>query len=369
MIKYFYADSLKAYFECIREIEEVVIGRKNVSGNYFSVEKPPILWYRGLSHVTHSLTPSLYRGKENGKGTEKYSSLHNAEEIRTQHYIAKNYHYFNLKPSSRIEWLEVMQHHGMKTRVLDWSESSVHSLIFALGAFFELIDCIANDKQTSMPCVWVMDPGGLNKEIFKEIANEITAEHPLFWTLDLKYREKKRINNILNELKRVLDKEENFFEEKDVTHLNYILNLSAIHDEYIQNLPQIKALLLQGEVVPIIYYILLRIYSEGYIQEKKALPPLSIVNPYHSERIKAQKGVFSVFPFYKEEEIDKKLRKMGIVPEGMENNKVAQDYLYKIVLLKPQRIVEEMIANGMDGGWLYPELPTMAKLIENHKVE
>lgn len=44
MIKYFYADSLKAYFECIREIEEVVIGRKNVSGNYFSVEKPPILW-------------------------------------------------------------------------------------------------------------------------------------------------------------------------------------------------------------------------------------------------------------------------------------------------------------------------------------
>ena len=36
-----------------------------------------------------------------------------------------------------MEWLEVMQHHQVNTRVLDWSESSIHSLIFAVEAFFD----------------------------------------------------------------------------------------------------------------------------------------------------------------------------------------------------------------------------------------
>ena len=47
-----------------------------------------------------------------------------------------------------------------------------------------------------------------------------------------------------------------------------------------------------------VYYVLGRIYSDGYILEDRKIPPLAVVHPYHSERIKAQKGVFTVFPFY-----------------------------------------------------------------------
>ena len=89
-----------------------------------------------------------------------------------QHYIAKDYHYFSLEPSSRLEWLEVMQHHGMNTRVMDWSESSIHSLIFALGNFFEMPDQNKDGRRLASPCVWVMDPGGLNRETFQIISQD-----------------------------------------------------------------------------------------------------------------------------------------------------------------------------------------------------
>ena len=75
MIKYFYADSLKAYFECIREIEEVVIGRKNVSGNYFSVEKPPILWYRAIPCYTFAYAKFI-SWKREWEGDRKIFHLH-----------------------------------------------------------------------------------------------------------------------------------------------------------------------------------------------------------------------------------------------------------------------------------------------------
>lgn len=373
MIEYYYADSLEAYFECIRAIENKVIekGGKSKVSNCFTNEKPPVLWYRGLSHVSHALIPGLYRtGTYVEPGiSEKYSRLHDAETVRTQHYIAKNYHFFEHKPSSRLEWLEVMQHHGMKTRVMDWSESSVHSLLFAAGAFLYLVDEITDPRRTSMPCVWVLEPGGMNRRIIEYLLTDNSLIEELISPLHLTEDEKIQLAEQLKHCVDAYSGTSCNVGAEDVSHLEHIVNLSAINDEYVRNLPVLKTLLLNGEVFPLIYYLLIKVYSEGHTLMKRVLPPLAVVNPYHSERIKAQKGVFTVFPFYKEQDRDKKLRDVKIEPNAMENNQIAQDYLYKIMLTRPQKIVEQMLVNGMDGGWLYPELPAMAKLLENHRVK
>ena len=372
MIRYYYADSLSSYFQCIKEIEENVMKENRKSSQWGEKdrfnENLPLLWYRGLSHFSHSLIPSLFRTNARVDADTGASSLHYAENIRVHHYIAKNYHYFSLKPSSRLEWLEVMQHHGMKTRVMDWSESSVHSLIFALGTFFEMPDQNENSRQFSVPCVWVMDPGEMNREIFRIISQDKNLCESLLSELDFSDYERKRIDENLNRMRQLFEGQENYG-ASDIIHLNNIINLSALTDEYTKNLPVIRQILLQDQEIPMMYYFLIKIYSMGYILKDRVLPPLCVVHPYHSERIKAQRGVFSVFPHYREQERDQDLRDMQIVPDAMENNETAQKHLYKIILMRPQRIAEEMMINGMDGSWLYPELPEMAKILENHKVK
>lgn len=371
-MKYFYADSLQDYFSCVEKAEKEILEQyEKADGTVYSKMKPPVLWYRGLSNAAYSLLPSLYRGETRTEPgvNRRYSRLHAAEEVRMQHYIAKNYHTFSQKPSSRLEWQEVMQHHGMDTRVMDWSESSAHSLIFALGEFFDMLDAGKDARQTSVPCIWVLDPGGLNKHIFKELSDDTALMQELLEILKLTAGEKNEIKKRMAELKAVFTRGSRKFGAADIRHLEYIVNLSSINDDYARNLPMIKNLLLYGEGISLIYYLLLRIYSEGHILDNRVLPPLSIVNPYHTDRIRVQKGVFSVFPFYKEQPNDKALRNLGISPDAMENNEIARNYLYKIVLMRPQRIAAQALSNGMDGAWLYPEPAAIVKSIKNHKIK
>ena len=91
MIRYYYADSLSSYFQCIKEIQENVMkenGKSSLWGekNRFS-ENLPLLWYRGLSHFSHSLIPSLFRTNARVDTDTGASSLHYAENIRNSEYV------------------------------------------------------------------------------------------------------------------------------------------------------------------------------------------------------------------------------------------------------------------------------------------
>ena len=159
-----------------------------------------------------------------------------------------------------------------------------------------------------------------------------------------------------------------YAQTSETSHIDYIVNLSAINDEIMRDRPRLKYLLKHGDILNPYYYILSRIYSDGTILSERKLPPLAVVHPYHSERIKAQHGVFTVFPFYSEKEKDDDCREMGINPDAMENNAIAGSVLHQIIITNPKKIAYELIHNGMDDSWLYPEMPVVSNAIESRRI-
>lgn len=362
------AKNLGGYFQCV---DEIALRLKKDDRH------PPVLWFRGAGDMNHSLIPSLFRANTRAKrsvpGRKKdYSQLHYAEDIRTQHYIAKNYHFFQNEPSSRVEWLEVMQHHGVKTRVLDWSESSTHSLLFAVEPFLDEGKARARTAGLSVPCVWVLEPAALNKQIFQNIRDSSTSpvasdNEKILGLFDIFQYDSLEKQTVLQNIQDVSDFS-SYAETEETAHIDYILNLSEINDEIRRDGMRIRQLLLDGDIMNPYYYILSRIYSDGHMLENRVLPPLAVVQPYHSERIKAQHGVFTVFPFYEEKSWDHMYRKMGINPDAMENNAMASQVLHQIIIENPQKMAFELMQNGMNDSWLYPEMPVVSNEIENHAV-
>lgn len=360
-----YAESVGDYLSLIKE-------ESNLHGMRVGDQlEPEVLWFRGFDYTGHPLIPSLFREKDLVNGLDPnnpYTKLHYAEDIRTQHYVAKNYHFFSKIPSSRVEWLEVMQHHEVKTRLLDWSESSMHSLIFALEAFLDGKKYSAEQRRNQVPCVCVLRPQVLNLNILKYLYENQRFVIELLEELGCTDKEKK---NILDQLEKdwdlIADKKSGERKSlKGINHLSCIFNLSTVNDELYRDRTRLKEMLKKGEVFTF-FYFLSRIYSDGYILKDRVLPPLAVVQPYHSERIKLQKGVFTVFPYYTEKPGDEVLREAGIERNAMQYNEICQKALFKIEIMKPEEMAYELISNGINTSWLYPELPIVANEIESHK--
>ena len=366
-IKVRYVHNMGEYYTTIADIAGDIRKKKKETFQ----KNAPTLWFRGESQIQYTLIPSLFRenkGVETSENDEQYSNFHYAEDIRVQHYNAKNFHYLDKEPSSRIEWLEVMQHHGVNTRVLDWSESSTHSLLFAIEPFCKKENASNKEHKLNVsPCIWVLDPQGLNKDLLGILGKNKDLQKKLLSNLHINATE---IDKIVARIENLTANMETNMELESTHHINYLMNLSAINDEIYRDSEWLGKMLADKEAINPLYYLLSRIYSDGYILDDYALPPLAVVHPYHSERIKAQKGVFTVFPFYKvhSEKERNVLKKLSVNPDSMSFNNVVQKHLYKIILCQPQQIAYEMLTNGMNESWLYPEMPIVSNEIEYHGV-
>jgi hypothetical protein len=97
-------------------------------------------WFRGQSDGSKPPRPSVFRKSRK-------------EQDLTTFFIQRAAMYTNkLLPRSSAQWLSLMQHVGLPTRLLDWTESALAALYFAVAP-----------EEDHDGAVWLLDPIELNK--------------------------------------------------------------------------------------------------------------------------------------------------------------------------------------------------------------
>ena len=135
--------------------------------------------FRGVSSARHLLIPSIGR---NGRGW-KYSLDLERRLLEKFQREALPYLRTNIEVSDKWTWLAMAQHHGVPTRLLDWSESPFISLFFAtLGNDHEDAGVYLVKRPSQVRDVR-KDPFAVTRPAFfypRHVTARITAQSGLF---------------------------------------------------------------------------------------------------------------------------------------------------------------------------------------------
>lgn len=193
-----------AKYEVIREIELNTLEEfeSKISVSFKNWREYGDMYYRGHTENRLHLTPSLFR-EEKIENNDKLNELfkrefsdikdftHKADNIRvnlpgdyfkllnTGHEEIDIEYWKDLNKNSLLELLTVGQHHGVKTRFLDFSKDPLIALFFASEGAMEAILLNGYEKtKNDYFCIWAIDSFQLyHKEMDIKIINSPTAKN------------------------------------------------------------------------------------------------------------------------------------------------------------------------------------------------
>lgn len=126
---------------------------------------PEELWFRGQPKRKYPLLPGLYRPKN--------APFHYNEESLFERFIARGRPFAASGINSDWDWYFLAQHHGLITRLLDWTSNLFAATYFAISGENETADRRPHDHALASPrnppvfdddspTVWILDAGSLN---------------------------------------------------------------------------------------------------------------------------------------------------------------------------------------------------------------
>jgi hypothetical protein len=108
-----------------------------------------VMWWRGHADANWLLKPGAFREFAEGSPYDG-SSLINHFKLRATGRLG-----YRPAPQSEIEWQILAQHYGLPTQLLDWTESPLIALYFAVSE--------KPDSQSDA-CLWALSPSKLNAQ-------------------------------------------------------------------------------------------------------------------------------------------------------------------------------------------------------------
>ncbi|MGA7523417.1 MAG: FRG domain-containing protein [Acidobacteriaceae bacterium] len=124
------------------------------------------LWYRGCGSALHQLLPSLYRHQKLTTPEE----LSELERLLMTRFRQRSVPYHDRPLIDDWDALFFMQHYGVPTRLLDWTENPFIALHFALMGAQKTPTPAGRMRFQSDAAIWVLDPVSWNRHALSHVS-------------------------------------------------------------------------------------------------------------------------------------------------------------------------------------------------------